>query len=139
MTFKKSSIIAAALGVAAVGAQAQTAEQLKDALAQAQAAAARAQAAAQQAQAALEQALAAAEQAKRQPQSCVERDARSARIRVGIGRIDDDYVAGPNAGEQADFVQLFVQLDVVLFLEIAVAEQLVIFALAHRHGIQAPD
>jgi len=69
MTFKKSSIIAAALGVAAVGAQAQTADQLKDALAQAQAAAARAQAAAQQAQAALEQALAAAEQAKRSQQA----------------------------------------------------------------------
>src|SRR5690349_15457900 len=65
MKMMKSSIAAAALGVAAVGAQAQTAEQLKDALAQAQAAAARAQAAAQQAQAALEQALAAAEQAKR--------------------------------------------------------------------------
>ena len=69
MTLKKQAVLAAALGLAAVGANAQSTEQLKDALAQAQAAAARAQAAAQQAQSALEQALAAAEQAKRSNQA----------------------------------------------------------------------
>lgn len=69
MTLKKQAVLAAALGLAAVGAHAQSAEQLKDALAQAQAAAARAQAAAQQAQSALEQALAAADQAKRSNQA----------------------------------------------------------------------
>ena len=65
MRTKKVIIMSAALGLAAVGAQAQSTEQMQQALAQAQAAAAQAQAAARQAQAALEQALAAVEQAKK--------------------------------------------------------------------------
>jgi predicted porin len=65
MKAKKIILISAALGLAAVGAQAQTTDQLQQALAQAQAAAAQAQAAANQAQAALEQALAAAYEARK--------------------------------------------------------------------------
>ena len=64
MQAKKLILMSAALGLASVTAQAQSTDQLQQALAQAQAAAAQAQAAAQQAQAALEQALAAAERAK---------------------------------------------------------------------------
>ncbi|MGZ5846526.1 MAG: porin, partial [Ramlibacter sp.] len=94
MPLTKSSIIAAALGVAAVGAQAQTAEQLKDALAQAQAAAARAQAAAQQAQAALEQALAAAEQAKRNQQVAATPPAAPVPAASGSGLT---IASGPNS------------------------------------------
>ena len=64
MKIKRIIITAAASGLVAVGAQAQTNDQLQKALAQAQAAAEQAQAAAKQAQAALEQALAAADSAK---------------------------------------------------------------------------
>jgi hypothetical protein len=64
MKAKNLVLMGAALGLASVTAQAQTTDQLQQALAQAQAAAAQAQAAAKQAQAALEQALAAAESAK---------------------------------------------------------------------------
>lgn len=65
MTAKKIILMSAALGLASVAAQAQTTDQLQQALAQAQAAAAQAQAAAKQAQAALEQALAAAYEARK--------------------------------------------------------------------------
>ena len=65
MKTTKIILIGAALGLASVGAQAQSADQLQKALAQAQAAAAQAQAAALQAQAALEQALAAAYEARK--------------------------------------------------------------------------
>ncbi len=64
MKIKRIIITAAASGLVAVGAQAQTNDQLQKALAQAQAAAEQAQAAANQAQAALAQALAAADSAK---------------------------------------------------------------------------
>ena len=64
MQARKLILMSAALGLASVTAQAQSTDQLQQALAQAQAAAAQAQAAARQAQAALEQALAAAERAK---------------------------------------------------------------------------
>jgi predicted porin len=64
MQARKLILMSAALGLASVTAQAQSTDQLQQALAQAQAAAAQAQAAAKQAQAALEQALAAAERAK---------------------------------------------------------------------------
>jgi predicted porin len=62
---RKKLILAGALGLASVAGQAQTTQDLQQALAQAQAAAAQAQAAAKAAQAALEQALAAADQAKK--------------------------------------------------------------------------
>ena len=65
MTAKKIILMSAALGLASIGAQAQSTDSMQQALAQAQAAAAQAQAAAKQAQAALEQALAAVEQAKK--------------------------------------------------------------------------
>ena len=65
MKAKKIMLIGAALGLASVTAQAQSTDQLQQALAQAQAAAAQAQAAAKQAQAALEQALAAAYEARK--------------------------------------------------------------------------
>ena len=64
MKANKLILMSATLGLASVAAQAQSTDQLQQALAQAQAAAAQAQAAAKQAQAALEQALAAAERAK---------------------------------------------------------------------------
>jgi predicted porin len=62
---QKLWLAGAACALASVGAQAQSTQELQQALAQAQAAAAQAQAAARQAQAALEQALAAADQARR--------------------------------------------------------------------------
>lgn len=62
---KKLVLATAACALAAGAAQAQSTQELQQALAQAQAAAAQAQAAARQAQAALEQALAAADQARR--------------------------------------------------------------------------
>lgn len=65
MQAKKLILIGAALGLASVGVQAQSTDQLQQALSQAQAAAAQAQAAANQAQAALEQALAAAYEARK--------------------------------------------------------------------------
>jgi len=65
MKASKIILIGAALGLASVTAQAQSTDQLQQALAQAQAAAAQAQAAAKQAQAALEQALAAAYEARK--------------------------------------------------------------------------
>jgi predicted porin len=65
MQAKKLILIGASLGFASVGVQAQSTDQLQQALAQAQAAAAQAQAAANQAQAALEQALAAAYEARK--------------------------------------------------------------------------
>lgn len=65
MKAKKIILVGAALGLASIAAQAQSTDQLQQALAQAQAAAAQAQAAAEQAQAALEQALAAAYEARK--------------------------------------------------------------------------
>ena len=65
MKAKKIILVGAALGLASIAAQAQSTDQLQQALAQAQAAAAQAQAAAKQAQAALEQALAAAYEARK--------------------------------------------------------------------------
>jgi predicted porin len=62
---QKLWLAGAACALASVGAQAQSTQELQQALAQAQAAAAQAQAAARQAQAALEQALAAADRARR--------------------------------------------------------------------------
>ncbi len=68
----------AAMGLTSIGAQAQSTEQLQQALAQAQAAAAQAQAAAAQAQAALEQAQAAAAQAKASSQASAAPAAKTA-------------------------------------------------------------
>jgi predicted porin len=63
MKARKLIVMSAALGLASIAAQAQSTDQLQQALTQAREAAAQAQAAAKQAQAALEQALAAAERA----------------------------------------------------------------------------
>src|SRR5205085_4636440 len=102
---KKLILTGAAIGLAALGAQAQTTDDLKRALAQAQAAAEQAQDAARKAQAALEQVQAAAAQAQRSAAQ-VPDSAVTAQVAPG---------AGLTVRSGTSFVQLYGLVDVTYF------------------------
>lgn len=120
---KKLILTSAALGLMAAGAHAQSAEELKAALAQAQAAAAQAQEAARSAQAALERAEAAAAQAKQSAAVAPAPDSGvTAQVKPGSGLIVSN---GPS------FVQLYGLIDVTYFSKNR--------ADAQGHSVFSPD
>ena len=104
---KKLILTGAVLGIAAFGAQAQSTDDLKRALAQAQAAAEQAQDAARRAQAALEQALAAAAQAR---QSVAAAPAPSTGVTAQVVPGSGLTVRSGNS-----FVQLYGLIDITAF------------------------
>src|SRR5438105_10870066 len=107
---RKNLVLAgAALGLAAVTAQAQTSDDLQRALAQAQAAAAAAQDAARKAQAALEQALAAAADAKR--------SSTTVAVPVGGSSVTAQVVPGSGLVVRSgdSYAQLYGLIDITYF------------------------
>ena len=107
MSRKKLLLTGAALGLASLmaPAQAQSSQDLQQALAQAQAAAAQAQAAARQAQAALEQALAAAEKAQMASSSA---SANAVAVQTNSGQ-------GLTVSSGANSATLYGLIDITLF------------------------